>query len=56
LRKQSKDGDEVAIVGRIGGSKEPMSKDRAYFTIVDPSLKDCKENGEEDCATPWEYT
>ncbi len=56
VRKKSKDGEEVVIVGRVGGSKEPLGKDRAYFTIVDPSLKDCKENGEEDCATPWAYT
>lgn len=41
LRKDAKDGEEVVVVGRIGGSKQPLVKDRAAFTIVDLSLKPC---------------
>jgi hypothetical protein len=54
VREESKDGDEVAIVGRIGGSTRPMGK-RATFTIVDPSLKHCGVSGDDGCLTPWDY-
>jgi hypothetical protein len=50
-RKESKDGDAVVVVGRVGGSTKPFTG-RASFTIVDPSLKVCTEDG---CPTPWDY-
>ncbi len=53
-RKETKDGEEVVIVGRIGGSKNPWIKDRAAFTIVDNSLTPCTDP-EESCPTPWDY-
>lgn len=53
-RKSVKDGDEVVIVGRIGGSENPWIKGRAAFTIVDTSLKSCLECGH-DCSKPWDY-
>jgi hypothetical protein len=55
-RKDARDGDEVVVVGRVGGSSEPLGKDRAYFTLVDPSYLACGENNkEDDCKTPWDY-
>lgn len=54
VRQDSKDGDEVVIVGRIGGSAKPFTG-RAAFTIVDPSIKPCSENGDDHCPTPWDY-
>jgi hypothetical protein len=41
-RKEVKDGEAVVLVGRIGGSKTPVSEERAVFTIVDLSLKSCE--------------
>src|SRR5713226_9057129 len=56
LKKQAKDGDEVVVVGRIGGSKAPFVKDRASFTIVDTSVVSCDEmEGWKDYPTPWEF-
>src|SRR5262245_35599836 len=55
LRQAAKDGDEVVIVGRIGGSKEPWIEGRAGFLIVDPSFTPCNEKAGEDCPTPWDY-
>ena len=43
-RNDAKDGDPIVIVGRIGGSKTPVSDDRAMFTIVDLSLKSCEDD------------
>ena len=40
-RTDIKDGEPVVLVGRIGGSKAPVSEERAMFTIVDLSLKSC---------------
>lgn len=58
-REKIKDGDEVVIVGRIGGSLNPWVEGRAAFYIVDPSLLACsdeKEDGEPcSCKTPWDY-
>ncbi len=53
-REAWKDGDEVIVLGRIGGSTQPFSG-RAAFTIVDPSLKPCNEKGDDKCETPWDY-
>src|SRR5262245_24309068 len=48
-----RDGDEVVVVGRIGGRAKPFVEGRAAFTIVDPALKPCGED--EGCPTPWDY-
>jgi hypothetical protein len=55
VREQAKDGDEVVVVGRIGGNAKPWVEGRAAFWIVDPSLKSCKETEDDDCPTPWDY-
>jgi len=45
-------GDEVVMVGRVGVE----GSDRAYFTLVDPSLKACSETPLKDpCDTPWDF-
>ena len=44
LRKQAKDGDDIVVVGRVGGSKRPVVQGRAAFTIVDLSLKGCDDD------------
>src|SRR5262249_1537980 len=43
-RKDAKDGDEVTVVGRVGGSKRPVVQGRAAFTIIDLSLKACGDD------------
>jgi hypothetical protein len=50
VRKESKNGDEVVVVGRVGGSSKPFTPGRATFLIVDPSLKPSTE-----CDCPWDY-
>src|SRR5438046_4660784 len=55
VRKEAKDGDDVVIVGRVGGSKAPILEGAAVFTIVDPSFKPCNEREDDACATPWDY-
>ena len=55
VREDAKDGDDVVIVGRIGGGENPWIKDRAAFTIVDNSLKACSDIPGDKCETPWDY-
>src|SRR5258708_7856878 len=55
VRKVAKDGDEVVITGRVGGSTEPIVKGRASFTIVDTSFVACSEREGDDCKTPWDF-
>jgi hypothetical protein len=54
-KASAKQGDEVTIVGRIGGSRNPFVSDAAVFTIVDPSLKPCNAKDDDHCNTPWDY-
>lgn len=49
IRKEARDGDEVIVVGRIGGSAKPFTG-RAAFTLVDLSLEPCDDDG---CGNPW---
>jgi hypothetical protein len=50
-----KDGDEITILGRIGGSAEPFVNGRAAFTVVDMSLVPCNEREGDSCPKPWDY-
>ena len=50
-KKAVRDNDEVALVGRIGGSEKPFEEKVVAFTIVDPQVKPC----EDGCPTPWDY-
>jgi hypothetical protein len=52
-RDESKDGEEITLVGRIGGSSKPFVEGLAAFTIVDPKVPYCPPD--EGCPTPWDY-
>ncbi len=49
-----KDGEEVVVRGVVGGSEQPFVAGLAAFTIVDPALKSCEDDGM-GCKTPWDY-
>jgi hypothetical protein len=53
-RKTVKDGDAVVIRGKIGGSTEPMARNRAIMTVLDPSVTTCDTMPGETCKTPWD--
>jgi hypothetical protein len=55
VKEAAKDGEEVVVVGRIGGTLKPFTDNLASFTIVDPSLKSCLDKGETDAEAPWEF-
>ena len=55
VREEAKDGDEVVLVGRIGGDENPWVDGRAAFTIVDGSLKACSVIPGDQCPKPWDY-
>ncbi len=52
-REKTEDGQNVTLVGLIGGSREPFVKGLAAFTIVDPKVPYCASD--EGCPTPWDY-
>jgi hypothetical protein len=54
-RKDATDGQDVVVVGRIGGRVDPWVKDSAAFSLVDRSLKPCSEMPGDMCPTPWDY-
>lgn len=55
VKEKAEDGDEVTLVGRIGGSTSPFVAGRASFTVVDTSLLPCNEKEDDACTTPWDY-
>jgi hypothetical protein len=54
-RKSLKDGEPVSLVGKIGGSTHPWIEGQAAFTVVDTSLKSCRDNINDSCPTPWDF-
>jgi hypothetical protein len=50
-RSAAKEGENVVVVGRIGGDRNPWIEGLAAFTIVDVALKPC----EDGCDAPWDY-
>ena len=54
-RDESKDGDDVVLVGRIGGGENPWIDGRAAFTVVDNSLRACSDIPGDECPKPWDY-
>ena len=55
IRQSAKDQQEVVVVGRIGGSKDPWIEGLAAFEIADCSLVTCTQRSCENCPTPWDY-
>ena len=55
VREDASDGDDVVIVGRIGGSENPWIDGRAAFSVVDESLKACSDIPGDSCPKPWDY-
>lgn len=53
--RQKTDGDEVVVVGRIGGRENPWIEGEAAFMIVDRSLTPCNERPDDNCPVPWDY-
>jgi hypothetical protein len=54
-RKDAKDGDDVVVVGRIGGEKQPWVEGRAVFRLIDSAFTPCSERKGDTCKTPWDY-
>lgn len=50
VREAVKDGEEVVVIGQVGGAAKPFTEGRASFLIVDPSLKPT-----DGCETPWDF-
>lgn len=55
VRENANDGDDIVIVGRIGGSENPWIDGRAAFSIVDGSLQACSDIPGDLCEKPWDY-
>ena len=55
VRADARDGEDVILTGRIGGSSNPWVEGRAAFSIVDDSLRACSDIPGDQCAKPWDY-
>ncbi len=55
VREVAADGEDIVVVGRIGGSANPWIDGRAAFSIVDESLQACSDIPGDGCPEPWDY-
>ena len=44
----------ILLSGYIGGRREPFTKGRASFVVIDNSIKKCNEIKGDNCPTPWD--
>jgi hypothetical protein len=54
-KESAKEGDVIAIRGRIGGRMQPMSEESNIFTFIDLALPHCGQTEHDSCPTPWDY-
>jgi hypothetical protein len=54
-RKDAKDSEQVVLVGRIGGAKDPWVADQATFTVVGKTPTACSDIPGDSCPTPWDF-
>src|SRR5688500_13591492 len=54
VRKEAKNGEEIVVVGRIGGRVNPWVKGAAAFSIVDEAVRSCDQIEGDNCPTPWD--
>jgi hypothetical protein len=53
--QDAQDGDDVVVVGRVGGEVNPWIEGLAAFNIADLSLVACDDCEGDKCPTPWDY-
>lgn len=51
VKAAAQTGDEVVVIGRV----KDFNSSLAAFTLIDSSLKSCKETKDDMCKTPWDY-
>ena len=44
----------ILLSGYIGGRREPFTKGRSSFIVIDNSIKKCDEKKGDNCPTPWD--
>lgn len=55
IKDTAAEGDTVTVRGIIGGRKDALSDDSAFFVMVDPGLHNECVGEDDHCATPWDY-
>jgi hypothetical protein len=55
VKEAAQEGDTVTVRGIIGGRKDALGKDSAFFVMVDPDLENVCTSEDDHCATPWDY-
>lgn len=54
-KASAKEGDTIALHGRIGGRMEPITLASGLFVMVDPAVPACSDIPDDRCPTPWDY-
>lgn len=54
-KENATEGDQVVLMGVIGGSRSPITEGAPVFTIVDRTLDNCADIPGDNCPVPWDY-
>ncbi len=55
IKDTAAEGDTVTVRGIIGGRKDALNTESAFFVMVDPGLHNECVGEDDHCATPWDY-
>ena len=55
ILESAQDGDDIVVVGRVGGDVNPWIDGLAAFNIADLALTPCNEIKGDNCPMPWDY-
>ena len=53
-RREASPGQEIVVVGKIGGTLDPIADRYASFVIADEDVYFCDEMPDDPCDTPWD--
>ena len=53
-KKEKLANKSIILSGYIGGRREPFTKGRASFIVIDNSIEKCDEKKGDNCPTPWD--
>jgi hypothetical protein len=53
-RKEALPGQEVTVIGQVGGVRDPIAENYASFVMADEAIYFCDEMEDEGCTTPWD--
>jgi len=53
-RQEAQPGQEITLIGKVGGTLNPIAESYATFVLADQTVYFCDEMPNDTCETPWD--